>query len=112
MDVNEAVLGLIQELRRGTLIMLVLSELHTPMYGYDLVKQLNEAGISIEANTLYPLMRRLEGQGLLESQWETGGSKPRKYYQLTPEGAFVLEKIRDYWKDFSHRVSALLEEEK
>ena len=112
MDVNEAVSGLMQELRRGTLIMLALSELRTPMYGYDLVKRLEKAGVNMEANTLYPLMRRLEGQGLLESRWETGGSKPRKYYQLTPEGAFVLEKIKDYWKDFSHRISALLEKKK
>ena len=85
MDVNEAVSGLMQELRRGTLIMLALSELRTPMYGYDLVKRLEKAGVNMEANTLY---------------------------QLTPEGAFVLEKIKDYWKDFSHRISALLEEEK
>lgn len=111
MDVNEVVSGLIQELRRGTLIMLVLSELQKPMYGYDLVKWLNEAGISIEANTLYPLMRRLEGQGMLESQWETGGSKPRKYYQLTPDGKVVLEKIKKHWKEFSNRVNGILEEE-
>ena len=109
MNVEETVSGLILELRRGTLILLVLSQLRRPMYGYSLVKKLNDHQIPMDANTLYPLMRRLESQGLLESQWDTGESKPRKYYKITENGLEVLEKTRIYWNTFSQNVNALLE---
>ena len=112
MNVEETVAGLKQELRRGTLILLVLSQLREPMYGYSLVKKLNEHQIPMDANTLYPLMRRLEGQGMLQSSWDTTEAKPRKYYQITEEGSQVLEKTRDYWKLFSANVESLLEGEK
>lgn len=111
MNVEETVSGLVLELRRGTLILLVLSQLKTPMYGYSLVKKLNDHQIPMDANTLYPLMRRLEGQGLLASQWDTGESKPRKYYKITEEGLAVLEKTRAYWNTFSKNVDVLLEGE-
>ena len=109
MNVEETVSGLILELRRGTLILLVLRQLRRPMYGYSLVKKLNDHQIPLDANTLYPLMRRLESQGLLESQWDTGESKPRKYYKITENGLEVLEKTRIYWNTFSQNVNALLE---
>lgn len=111
MNIDETVSGLTQELRRGSLILLVLSQLRSPMYGYSLVKKLNEHHIPIDANTLYPLMRRLEGQGLLKSSWDTTETKPRKYYQITPEGMEVLEKTKEYYKMFSANVEALLEGE-
>ena len=110
MNHDEVVAGLIQEFRRGTLIMLVLSQLKEPMYGYNLVKLLEEADISIEGNTLYPLMRRLEGQGLLKSEWETDGAKPRKYYVITEDGTIVLEKITEHWRKFSESIEKLLNE--
>lgn len=110
MNHDEVVAGLIQEFRRGTLIMLVLSQLKEPMYGYNLVKVLEEADISIEGNTLYPLMRRLEGQGLLKSEWETDGAKPRKYYVITEDGIIVLEKITEHWRKFSESIEKLLNE--
>lgn len=110
MNHDEVVAGLIQEFRRGTLIMLVLSQLKEPMYGYNLVKVLEEADISIEGNTLYPLMRRLEGQGLLKSEWETDGAKPRKYYVITEDGTIVLEKITKHWRKFSESIEKLLNE--
>lgn len=112
MDKQEIVSGLILELRRGTLILLVLSQLKEPMYGYNLVKKLENKGIPIEANTLYPLMRRLESQGLLKSEWETSGAKPRKYYVLTDDGKEVFEKFKDHWFQFSESVNSLLEEKK
>ena len=111
MNIDDTVSGLMQELRRGTLILLVLSQLKTPMYGYSLVKKLNDHQIPMDANTLYPLMRRLEGQGLLVSQWDTGEGKPRKYYQITPEGLEVLEKTKKYWDTFSKNVNSMLEGE-
>lgn len=110
MNHDEVVAGLIQEFRRGTLIMLVLSQLKEPMYGYNLVKVLEDADISIEGNTLYPLMRRLEGQGLLKSEWETDGAKPRKYYVITEDGTIVLEKITEHWRKFSESIEKLLKE--
>ncbi len=109
MNHNEVVSGLILELRRGTLIILVLSQLKEPMYGYNLVKKLQDNNIPIEANTLYPLMRRLETQGLLKSEWETSESKPRKYYKITDDGLIVLEKAINHWKSFSENVNTLLE---
>ena len=112
MNIDETVSGLVQELRRGTLILLVLSQLKEPMYGYSLVKKLNDNQVPMDANTLYPLMRRLEGQGLLESSWDTGESQPRKYYKITEDGLAVLEKTKAYWKTFSENVDALLEGEK
>ena len=111
MNIDETVSGLVLELRRGTLILLVLSQLRQPMYGYSLVKRFQDKQIPMDANTLYPLMRRLEGQGLLESRLDTAESKPRKYYQTTPEGLEVLEKTKEYWKTFSTNVDALLEGE-
>ena len=109
MNIDEVVSGLILELRRGTLILLVLSQLEKPMYGYNLIKILEERGIPIEANTLYPLMRRLEAQGLLKSEWETGEGKPRKYYVLTEDGKLVLDKTKLHWYEFSGNVNSLLE---
>ncbi|MCL2874123.1 MAG: PadR family transcriptional regulator [Defluviitaleaceae bacterium] len=109
MDNNEIITGLALELRRGTLVLLTLSQLKKPMYGYNLVKSLEDANISVEANTLYPLMRRLESQGLLSSEWDTDGSKPRKYYILTQDGKKVLEKSEKIWFDLTNKVNSILE---
>ena len=108
MNIDDTVSGLKQELRRGTLILLVLSQLRDDMYGYSLVKQLNDHDIPMDANTLYPLLRRLEGQGLLVSRWDTAESKPRKYYKITEDGLAVLEKTTAYWRNFSTNVEELL----
>ncbi len=110
MNIDETVSGLMQELRRGTLILMVLSQLQTPTYGYSLVKKFQEHQIPMDANTLYPLMRRLEGQGLLKSTWDTTETKPRKYYQITQAGREVLEKTKEQYRLFSANVENLLEE--
>ncbi|MEG0542140.1 MAG: PadR family transcriptional regulator [Angelakisella sp.] len=109
MDQDEIVSGLVLELRRGTVVMLVLSQLCTPMYGYNLVKILADNDIPVEANTLYPLLRRLESQGLLRSEWETGGAKPRKYYMTTEAGNAVLQRIKKHWYSSVKSVNLLLE---
>ena len=102
MDKPEEILaGLLQELRRGTIVMCVLSQLNEPRYGYSLVQKLNGAGMPTEAGTLYPLLRRLEKQGLLKSEWETSGAKPRKYYAITPEGGEIYEKLLLQWDKMS-----------
>lgn len=103
--------SLLLELRRGTLTMSVLSQMKEPKYGYALVQSLEEKGVAIDPNTLYPLLRRLENQGLLESKWETGGAKPRKYYQRTKYGTGIYEKLKAYWQNLSAGMERLLREE-
>lgn len=95
------------ELRRGTLILSVLSQMKEPKYGYALVQSLLEKGITIDPNTLYPLLRRLESQGLLESEWETGGSKPRKYYKRTDYGARIYSELLDEWNRMTQAMEKL-----
>ena len=72
------------------------------------MKSLADHGIPIEANTLYPLMRRLESQGLLQSEWDNGGSKPRKYYRTTDEGLRVLHEVEAQWHALCSGVNVLL----
>ena len=103
--------GLVMELRRGTLILSVLSQMSEAKYGYALVQSLEEKGVEIDPNTLYPLLRRLEKQGLLESRWETGGSMPRKYYQRTAYGNEIYRELKSQWKRMALGIEALLEEE-
>jgi DNA-binding PadR family transcriptional regulator len=109
MDIDEIVSGFLLELRRGTINLSVLSKLRTSTYGYNLIGKLSECGISIEANTLYPMLRRLESQGLLESRWDTEGKKPRKYYQTSPKGIEVLGILRVQWKITVENLNNILE---
>ena len=91
---KELLSTLLLELRRGTLTISVLSQMKEPKYGYALVQSLEQKGVAIDPNTLYPLLRRLESQGLLESKWETGGAKPRKYYQRTEYGKQIYKQLK------------------
>ncbi|MGN0064491.1 MAG: PadR family transcriptional regulator [Nocardioides sp.] len=79
-----------QELRRGTVVVASLAALRTPGYGYALLEELAGHGIEVEANTLYPLLRRLEEQDLLSSEWNTDESRPRKVYRTSTAGEQVL----------------------
>ena len=108
---KELIINLLQELRRGTLIVSVLSQLQEARYGYALVEQLEHKGVSIDPNTLYPLLRRLEKQGLLCSEWEMGESKPRKYYRRTPLGDNIYQELKKQWKSISMGMENLLKEE-
>ena len=101
MNCDEIVSGLILEFRRGTLIMVVLAQLNKPMYGYSLVKELERKGISIEGNTLYPLLRRLESQGLLKSEWETEATKPRSIISSQKMGSWFIKRLKSTGKVFS-----------
>lgn len=89
--------SLLLELRRGTIVLTVLSQLKSPQYGYSLVMLLKEKGTPVEAGTLYPLLRRLEKQNLLESNWEVNGTKPRKYYKLSENGRIIFDKLCTQW---------------
>ena len=88
---------LTQELRRGVLVLAVLSRLDEKRYGYDLISRLTEKGLDIEQGTLYPLLRRLEEQGLLTSEWNTEGSRPRRYYTLSEDGERMLNALQEDW---------------
>ena len=108
---KELLSTLLLELRRGTLTISVLSQMKDPKYGYALVQSLEKKGVAIDPNTLYPLLRRLESQGLLESKWETGGAKPRKYYQRTEYGKQIYKQLKTYWENLSAGIEKLLMEE-
>ena len=103
--------NLIQELRRGTLILSVLSQLNEATYGYALVEQLEQKGVFIDPNTLYPLLRRLEKQGHLCSEWQIGASTPRKYYKRTILGDEIFQELKKQWKNLSVSMDSLLEED-
>lgn len=105
---EDIVEGLVQELRRGTIILGVLSQLDKPMYGYNLVTVLSEHDFPVEANTLYPLLRRLESQEILQSSWETSGNKPRKYYAITEEGRRVYSELKNNWQNMTDNMNILL----
>ncbi|WP_010273130.1 PadR family transcriptional regulator [Paenibacillus senegalensis] len=109
-DVNETILGLLSELRRGTIVISVLSQLGEPQYGYSLVAELEQKGILIEPGTLYPLLRRLEKQQLLESSWDTNDARPRKYYMLSPFGREVYSGLCAEWKKLVASMEHLLKD--
>ncbi len=96
------------ELRRGVLVLAVLSRLRAAQYGYSLRQALADGGMPIEEGTLYPLLRRLEAQGLLASQWNTEHAPPRRYYQLNAEGERVLAELRHAWHDQVRVMDGLL----
>jgi DNA-binding PadR family transcriptional regulator len=104
---DEAVAGHLQELRRGTVVMAALAILSRPTYGYALLERLAEAGFAVEGNTLYPLLRRLEKQGLLTSEWNTEESRPRKFYQVSDEGRALLQALLDEWHSLHTSIENL-----
>ncbi len=107
-DINDSVDGMILELRRGTIILAVLSQLSEPQYGYSLVSTLEEKGIGIDPGTLYPLLRRLEKQDLLESKWDTNEARPRKYYLLSPAGRQAYQRLCAEWKSIVSDLDGMI----
>ncbi len=102
--------NLVSELRRGTLVLCVLSQLQEQQYGYSLKEQLSEHNIEIDQGTLYPLLRRLESQGLLDSEWALTGSRPRRYYRLNVSGQEVLNTLVQEWQNMVAAINHLLKE--
>lgn len=103
----EPIQNMLTELRRGSLTLAVLGSLREPRYGYALLQTLTEQGVSIEANTLYPLLRRLEGQELLTSDWDTSESRPRKYYAVSQKGKEALEQLMREWENMQRSITAI-----
>lgn len=96
------------ELRRGAVVLAVLSQLRKSQYGYSLRQALAERGMPIEEGTLYPLMRRLEDQGLLVSEWRIEEGPPRRYYKLSPKGARAYAELTDNWQALVTTMDKLL----
>ena len=101
--------NLVLELRRGTLVLTVLSQLEERQYGYSLRESLAEKGIEIDQGTLYPLLRRLEKHRLLDSEWSVEGPRPRRYYVLNDTGREALREMTGEWRLLTQAVDRLLE---
>jgi len=89
--------NVVLELRRGVIVLAVLSQLGEEQYGYSLLKSLADRGLEVDQGTLYPLLRRLETQGYLQSVWKLEEARPRRYYVISSEGRKLLPKLKKEW---------------
>ena len=105
---NESFENVILELRRGVIVLAVLSSLNQEQYGYSLIKSLDGNGLEIDQGTLYPLLRRLEGQGLLQSAWRVETDRPRRYYVLSDEGRQLLPRLKEEWAGIVSMMKKIL----
>jgi PadR family transcriptional regulator PadR len=109
MENDELVQNMLLELRRGFLSIAVLSQLSKEQYGYSLTKALSEQGLKMEESTLYPLLRRLESQGLLQSDWRiVDEARPRRYYVISTQGKAVLAKLKKEWSVMAETMQKML----
>ena len=109
MENDELVQNMLLELRRGILSLAVLSQLSKEKYGYSLLKALSDQGMEIDQSTLYPLLRRLESQGLLQSDWRiVDEARPRRYYMISTQGKAVLTKLKREWSLMSETLKQML----
>ena len=100
------------ELRRGCLILAVLAQLREEHYGYTLRKTLADHGIDIEESTLYPLLRRLETQGLLTSEWREEDRRNKRFYRLSPEGARIFRLLLAEWNRINDSITRIVQKER
>jgi PadR family transcriptional regulator PadR len=98
------------ELRRGCLIVAVLAQLRLEQYGYTLRKALADDGLAIDEGTLYPLLRRLETQGLLVSQWREEDKRNKRFYRLSPVGEQILNQLHEEWNSINASLRKILQE--
>ena len=96
------------ELRRGSLTLAVLAQLRTEHYGYTLRKALADLGLDIDEGTLYPLLRRLESQELLTSEWREEGGRKKRFYKLSADGRPVLKQLLAEWKDINTSLNRIV----
>ena len=109
MENDELVQNMLLELRRGILSLAVLSQLGKEEYGYSLLKALSDQGMEIDQSTLYPLLRRLESQGLLQSDWRIADeARPRRYYIISTQGKAVLSKLKKEWFSMTETLQKML----
>ena len=98
------------ELRRGCLVVAVLTQLRAEHYGYALRKSLEEHGLAIEENTLYPLLRRLETQGLLVSEWREEEKRNKRFYRLSSDGELILARLLDEWHAINESLNRVIDQ--
>lgn len=98
------------ELRRGCLVVAVLANLREERYGYTLRQALAEDGLAIDESTLYPLLRRLESQGLLFSQWREEDKRNKRFYRLSPDGKKLLRQLLVEWNNINSSLNRILQE--
>ncbi|HEY1936360.1 MAG TPA: helix-turn-helix transcriptional regulator [Candidatus Angelobacter sp.] len=98
------------ELRRGCLIVAVLAQLRQEHYGYTLRKALDDLGLAIDEGTLYPLLRRLEAQGLLTSEWREENKRNKRFYRLSEQGELILQQLLEEWKTINASLDRILQE--
>lgn len=110
MDSKEIVEKLRLELRRGALPLAVLAQLRREHYGYSLRRELNDKGLEIDEGTLYPLVRRLEKQGLLTSEWRFDDKRKKRYYRLSELGEDVLTSLVVEWRMLNESIDKVLQE--
>jgi PadR family transcriptional regulator PadR len=96
------------ELRRGSLVLAVLTQLRSEQYGYTLRKSLAEHGMEIDEGTLYPLLRRLESQGLLVSEWREEEKRNKRFYKLSSDGKLILKQLLAEWKSIDASLNGIL----
>ncbi|MBV9766716.1 MAG: PadR family transcriptional regulator [Acidobacteriaceae bacterium] len=106
---SAALANLQLELRRGTLVLAVLAAVRSEQYGYTLRKKLAGEGIGIDENTLYPLLRRLESQGLLVSQWREQDRRTKRFYRLSKEGEIVLQELVEHWEQMNGALRRVMQ---
>lgn len=96
------------ELRRGSLVVAVLAQLRAEHYGYTLRKALADLGLEIDEGTLYPLLRRLETQGLLSSEWREEGGRKKRFYKLSSDGRQILKLLLAEWKTINQSLNRIV----
>lgn len=111
MNSSEIVEKLRLELRRGALPLAVLAQLREEHYGYSLRRELNKRGLEIDEGTLYPLVRRLEKQGLLTSEWRFDDKRKKRYYRLSGLGDEVLTSLVGEWRTLNESIDTILQED-
>ena len=99
------------ELRRGCLTVAVMARLRTEQYGYTLRKSLADAGLAVDEGTLYPLLRRLESQGLLVSEWREENKRNKRFYRLSPDGEQILKQLLEEWQGINGSISKIVQGE-
>lgn len=106
---NDLSQNIVLELRRGVIVLAVLSQLAEEQYGYSLLKRLSDHGLEVDQGTLYPLLRRLEAQGLVSSDWRiVDEARPRRYYVLSPQGGQVLKLLKKEWSGITNTLQTML----
>lgn len=108
---DERINPFITEMNRGFLQIITLTALEKPMYGYAMIQVFKEMAYGVEESTLYPLLRRLEKNKLVQSKWNVEGNRPKKFYQITGKGREVRKILVDFWKKQNNILNAMLKEE-